>query len=193
MHPRTPAIASLLLLGSLACRERREAPAPAAVAATSADTSADTSATTWLVDLRAAGPLAYGVSLAEARRITGDSLAGAPEGAGCHYVVPRAAPAGMRFMVENGRVVRVDVDSAGVKTARGAAVGMGEAEIRRLYPESLAVQPHKYAERGHYLIVVPRAPADSPYRVIFETDSLGRVLRYRAGLRPAVEYVEGCA
>jgi hypothetical protein len=186
MRPRSPVIASLLLLGSLACGERRQDPAPATVA--------DTSAMTWLVDLRAAGPLAYGVSLAEARRITGDSLAGAPEGEGCDYVFPHAAPAGMSFMVENGRVVRVDVDTTDVTTARGAAVGMREAEIRRRYSDdSLEVQPHQYDETGHYLIVVPRAPADSLYRIILETDSAGRVRRYRAGLRPAVEYVEGCA
>ena len=72
--------------------------------------------------------------------------------------------------------------------------GSGHAQVfDRLYPDSLEVQPHKYDARGHYLIVVPRAPADSLYRLIFETDSLGRVRRYRAGLRPAVEYVEGCA
>lgn len=95
-------------------------------------------------------------------------------------------------MVENGRVERVDVDSIGARTDRGAGVGMSEADIRRLYPESLVVQPHKYDETGHYLIPVPREPADSSLRVVFETDGQ-RVLRYRAGLRPAVEYVEGCS
>jgi hypothetical protein len=35
-------------------------------------------------------------------------------------------------------------------------------------------------------------PADSMLRIIFETDS-GRVVRYRAGRRPPVDYVEGCS
>jgi hypothetical protein len=45
---------------------------------------------------------------------------------------------------------------------------------------------------GHYLTVVPTSKADSPYRIIFETDGK-RVLNYRAGIRPQVEYVEGCS
>jgi hypothetical protein len=97
----------------------------------------------------------------------------------------------MRFMVKNGRVERVDMDSPGVRTDRGAEVGMTEADIRRLYPDGLLVQPHKYDEAGHYLIYVPGESADSLFRVVFETDGQ-RVLRFRAGLRPAVEYVEGC-
>jgi len=98
----------------------------------------------------------------------------------------------MLFMVENGRVERVDIDSTGARTERGAEVGMTEADIRRLYADSLVVQPHKYDETGHYLIYVPSEPADSLFRVVFETDGQ-RVLRFRAGLRPAVEYVEGCS
>ena len=35
-------------------------------------------------------------------------------------------------------------------------------------------------------------PEDSARRLIFETDGQ-RVVRYRAGITPAVEYVEGCA
>ena len=37
-----------------------------------------------------------------------------------------------------------------------------------------------------------RATADSAYRLIFETDGQ-RVTEYRAGLLPAVEWVEGCS
>ncbi len=96
-------------------------------------------------------------------------------------------------MVEGGRVVRADVDAAGVSTASGAAVGMSEARIRLLYPGRIRTEPHKYtAPEGHYLVYVPRDAADSGYRLIFETD--GHVVtRYRAGLRPQAEYVEGCS
>ena len=44
---------------------------------------------------------------------------------------------------------------------------------------------------GRYL-TVPSADGDPTHRVIFETNGT-RVTRYRAGVRPAVEYVEGCA
>jgi hypothetical protein len=95
-------------------------------------------------------------------------------------------------MVEAGKVVRADVDSPAVRTAAGAEVGMSEADVRGLYPGGLRVQPHKYDPKGRYLVVQETTPADSARRLIFETDGQ-RVVRYRAGITPAVEFVEGCA
>jgi len=106
--------------------------------------------------------------------------------------VPRGAPAGVRFMVEQGKIVRVDVDSSGVRTAAGAEVGMSEVDVRGRYPVGLRVQPHKYDPKGRYLVLQGMQPADSARRLIFETDGQ-RVVRYRAGITPAVQYVEGCA
>jgi hypothetical protein len=77
-------------------------------------------------------------------------------------------------------------------TDRGARVGMREDETRRLHRDSIEVRPHKYEAGSRCLIVVPREPADSAFRIVFETDGAGVVRRYRAGMRPAVEYVEGC-
>jgi hypothetical protein len=196
MRPRDLSILGALAL-ALACGDRPDdAPPRAADTADAADAAAaaapPAASASWSVALRAAGPVSYGATLAEARRATGDPLAGAAEGEGCAYVAPGDAPPGMRFMVENGRIVRVDVDSAGVATDRGAEVGMREADVRRLHRDSVAVRPHKYVEGARYLIVVPRAAADSSRRIVFETDASGRVVRYRAGVLPAVEYVEGC-
>lgn len=92
-------------------------------------------------------------------------------------------------MVERGRIVRVDVDTVGVRTAAGAGVGDTEDEIQRLYTGHVVVRPQKYVE-GHYLIVTPN-PADTSHAIVFETSG-GKVTRYRAGSRPQVEYVEGC-
>ena len=182
-------IAPMVLLALAAgCADRPRGATPD----NSAMQPASGSATDWTVRLRGAGPIRFGMSLAEAREATGNVLGGGRGAVGCAWVVPPGVPRGMRFMVENGRVERVDVDSIGARTDRGAGVGMSEADIRRLYPESLVVQPHKYDETGHYLISVPSEPADSSLRVVFETDGQ-RVLRFRAGLRPAVEYVEGCS
>lgn len=143
----------------------------------------------WAVMLRGAGPIRFGMTVLDAATAAGVPLT--TGGDGCSYVAPSTAPPGLRFMIENDRVVRADVDSVGTLTDRGAAIGMTEAEIRRLYPESLVVMPHKYLTTGTYLIHVPGEPADSAYRILFELDS-GRVVRYRAGLVPQVEYVEGC-
>lgn len=87
-------------------------------------------------------------------------------------------------------IERVDVDSAGVLTAEGAGVGDAEANVIALYRGRVSVQPHKYTgPRGHYLIVT--STGDTLHRIVFETDGQ-RVVNYRAGRRPAVDYVEGC-
>ena len=109
----------------------------------------------------------------------------------CMYASADSVPAGVRVMVEQARVARVEVVEGSVQTASGARIRDTEERIKRLYPNQVTVSPHKYTD-GHYLTVVPTASTDSAYRIIFETDG-SRVLRYRAGTRPQVEYVEGCS
>jgi hypothetical protein len=87
-------------------------------------------------------------------------------------------------------VVRVEVGSGNVATVEGARIGDPEARIQQTYPGRVQVQPHKYTD-GHYLVVRP-ADGDTTRLLIFETDG-SRVLRFRAGQRPQVEYVEGCS
>ncbi|HEY5546384.1 MAG TPA: hypothetical protein VIK50_10050 [Gemmatimonadaceae bacterium] len=70
-------------------------------------------------------------------------------------------------------------------------MGDSEERIQSLYSGHVTVGPHKYTD-GHYLAVVPTDPADSAFRIIFETEN-GRVVRYLAGRRPPVEYVERCS
>ena len=93
-------------------------------------------------------------------------------------------------MVEAGSIARVDVDSAGVATAEGVRVGDAEDQVQQRYAGRVEVSPHKYVE-GHYLTVTPASPGDSAFRLVFEVRK-GRIVRYRAGRLPPVEYVEGC-
>jgi hypothetical protein len=178
-----------LLLAALACG--RAAPDRSPAADSTPPAPAEAAAEPWTIRLDGVGPVRFGTALADARAALGDSLIVAP-GAECGFTVPRGAPAGVRFMVEQGKIVRVEVDSSGVRTTAGAEVGMSEADVRGRYPVGLRVQPHKYDPKGRYLVVQGTEPADSARRLIFETDGQ-RVVRYRAGVTPAVEYVEGCA
>jgi hypothetical protein len=177
------------LLAALACGS--EAPGRHGAADSTAGPP-EAEAGPWTVRLDGIGPVRFGMSLADARTALRDSLIVAPPTGECGFTVPRGAPAGVRFMVEQGTIVRVDVGSSGVRTAAGAEVGMREADIRARYPVGLRAQPHKYDPKGRYLVLQGTMPADSARRLIFETDGQ-RVVRYRAGITPAVEYVEGCA
>jgi len=184
----TPAIASP--------RESSTAPTagntPSASSASPAAAPASPS-TTYTVTEHGIGPLRAGMTFTEADAALGGALL-VPVGVdttGCDYLVWHGGPPGVRVMFDQHRVARVDVDTASIATAAGARVGDAEARIKRLYPGQVTVTPHKY-EDGHYLTVTPPAPADKRYRLIFETAG-DRVTRYRAGVLPSVEYVEGCS
>lgn len=141
----------------------------------------------WKVSPTATGPVRIGMSADEAERALGTRPS--PEAMNpCYYIRPGDGPWGVMFMVVDGHVVRADVQSRSVSTIEGAHVGDSEERIMELYKGHVRSMPHKY-EAGNYLIVTPD---EGKYRIIFETDGK-KVTRYRAGLLPAVEWVEGCS
>jgi hypothetical protein len=94
-------------------------------------------------------------------------------------------------MMDNSKVARVDVrETSSIRTAEGAGIGDTEEQIKTLYPGQFTVQPHKYTD-GHYLVIKPNGSLANE-RIIFETDGK-KVLQFRSGRTPAVEYVEGCS
>lgn len=149
-----------------------------------------TSPRQWTVTSGGIGPLRVGMSVTGARAALGGKFAAGDSTVGCAYVALTGLPGRVLAMVVDSRVVRIEVKDRGVATATGARVGDSEARITSLYPGRVQVQPHKYTN-GHYLIVTPEVAADSANRLIFETDGRN-VLEYRAGLLPAVAWVEGC-
>lgn len=150
-------------------------------------------ATGWVVTDHGIGNLRAGMTVAEARAIYPSfKIPKSPDSAACTYATMDGLPQNVGVMVEGGKVVRVEVRrSSNVATTTGARIGDSEEKIKSLYPSQVTVSPHKYTD-GHYLNVVPTSKADSSYRIIFETDGK-KVLRYHAGVRPQVEYVEGCS
>jgi hypothetical protein len=144
------------------------------------------------VTLRHVGPIWFGMSIAQAEAAVGERF-GRTDDEECHYIRTSGMPAALRLMVEGGRIVRADIDSSNIHTRSGAAVGVTETQVRALYPGKIRTEPHKYTgPEGHYLVYTPREVRDRRYRLVFETDGQ-HVLNYRVGLRPAVEYVEGCS
>jgi hypothetical protein len=157
------------------------------------------SVSSWTVTEFGIGPLRAGMTVAEAVKVlerAGLSVTPGDE-KGCHYL-KWSGPAGVRVMVDSGVVARVEVDSSSVATAPGARVGDAESQIKAAYAGRVAVQPHKYASGGHYLVVTPSPATEKQisesgtvFHIVFETDGQ-RVTKYRAGKEPQVSYVEGC-
>ncbi len=138
------------------------------------------------------GPLAIGMTIRDAAvAIAAQPPSLTDSDSACAYISLSTIPSGVRVMVVHDTVVRVEVDSAPVATGLGAGIGDSEMRVRDLYGSRVSVQPHKYAPKGHYMIVSPIPPTDSGLRLVFETDG-ERVTRYRAGRLPEVMWVEGC-
>lgn len=185
-----------LSVALLACTPEEQTPARGDVpantiaggpAAVSAAPAAD-----WRVRPDGIGPIRVGVPLTVLSRTLGEPLrADYTDFEGCDFIRPAALRPGVSLMVLHDTVVRVDVTAAGVQTVDGIEVGDSEAQVFEVYLGRVAVEPHKYTwPEGQYLVV--SAPGDTLHRVIFETDGQ-HVTLFRAGRRPAVEYVEGCA
>lgn len=156
-------------------------------------TKRSSEATHWKVNLNGIGPIRVGMSPRQASQAIGAQLVGYGQSTGgeCYYIHLEKETKGVDFMIIGGRVARIDVNTPEITTVSGARVGYTEDQIKSIYPGQLAVGPHKYVEKGHYLTFIPKDPQFSQYRLIFETD--GKVVTsYRAGKLPEVEWVEHC-
>jgi hypothetical protein len=110
----------------------------------------------------------------------------APDPQGCFELFGNAPIKGVSFMVEQAKVGRVDFLEDGPKSADGFGVGSEAATIRARYGAALKEQPNKYEPEVTELVV--ELP---PGRQVFEIQD-GKVRAWRAGVAPAIDYVERC-
>ena len=144
----------------------------------------------WIVRQDGVGPLKIGTSLSELNMVLHEKfvMPESKDDQGCFYVRSTKHPH-ISFMIEGGRLVRIDVDGAGVSTAEGVQVGDSEAHALRVYGSSLKVTPHAYTgPEGHYLTVRSK---DGRCGVRFEAEN-GKIQTFYAGRYKAIQYIEGC-
>jgi hypothetical protein len=142
------------------------------------------------------GAVRVGMTVKQAAKAAGVNLVSSygddnQKNSECRYIQPQSGLKNISMMVSKDRIVRIDIDKgSSIKTLKGAGVGDSEGRIKSLYPGRIKVSPHTYTN-GHYLTFVPADRADK-HRIVFETDGR-KVLNYRVGKLPEVEYVEGCS
>ena len=188
----TPADSAGAVVGIDSFSVTSPTPIPPADSSTArADTAVATepAANEWEVTPAGIGKIKAGMTLQEVNVATNNEIDIPAKLDECAYIRPKNAPKGVALMVEKGTVSRVDITQGTVATAKGARIGDSEDRIKSLYANQVKVMPHKYTD-GHYLVVTPAGGGEN--RIVFETDGK-KVLRYRSGREPAVEYVEGCS
>ena len=171
----TRSFLAFLALGATSCQGRDPATEPTVP---------------WVVSPRSAGPVRTGMTVAEASKALGADLKPTYDVSDiCDMLDVPGGPTDLSLMVVSDTIVRFDVSDTLTATAlTGLRVGSSEAQVLAAYPGKVRVEPHEYAgPDGHYLVV----GSDSLEALVFETDGK-RVTRYRAGRKPAVEWVEGC-
>jgi hypothetical protein len=121
----------------------------------------------------------------------GDLLGTPTTDGGCYYLTPKwvKSAADFGFMFEQGHFVRYDVGDTKETAPGGGKVGMTVTEIRSLYGSGVEESPHKYESGALYL----RVAGKSHGVLLFETDAAGKVTRWRVGVPPQIDYVEGCS
>lgn len=148
------------------------------------------------VTLRALGPVVIGMSVEDAAAAAGMTLSGAldPEVSDtCYYVTPDASIKGVSFMVYEDVVARIEIDEPSEITTRsGAGIGTTLEELEDMYPDNLQETDEAVFD-GQAVGFVPNDEEDSEYRIFFELDEDDTVIRYRVGIKPAVDFIEGCA
>jgi len=139
------------------------------------------------------GPVRFGMKVEEAEKalqvkLEQDNYTDSDE---CRYFKPVRGYRGLAFMTAKGVIVRLDVDEGqDIETDRGAKIGDSEQRVLALYKGRIRVEPHHYTgPEGHYLVVTGN---DGKVQLVFETDG-AKVVNYRAGREPQVQYVEGCS
>ncbi len=169
------------VLGVVACSSGDGEGSGSAVATSGADA--------WRITETGFGPLRAGMTVAEAASAVGGEFSVAPGApAECSYAEWPAAPSGVRVMLVNDTVARIEVTDAAVRTESGARIGDNEGRINSLYVGRLLMMPHKYTT-GKYIVVTQ--PEDTMHRIVFETDGQA-VTEFRSGREPEVQWVERC-
>jgi hypothetical protein len=141
------------------------------------------------------GPVKFGMTLAQAQA-AGVTLAttGADSGPGCYFVRP-AAPAGLLFMLRDGKIVRADLAKPAVlKTADGFGLGDKEGPILGFYAATKG-GVSDFAPSGGSDLSVLAAPefsaGDDVPRIVYEVEDDAGVAAIHAGWVP--RHFDGCA
>lgn len=131
----------------------------------------------------------FGMTVAQAQEAAGTVLVPAGPTGNCYHVVPHDAPEGIVFLVHQGTIERVDINSGPITTRSGVGVGSAETMVTDLFGDSIERQVR--VDGTVDLVFVPSDPGDRNYRVVFNV-SEGEVRAYKSGRLPQVMLDTGC-
>lgn len=116
---------------------------------------------------------------------------GAQIGDGCRTISSPDYP-GVYAIVEDGRVRRITVgQGSDVRLVEGVGVGAAARSVATAFP-GFREEPHKYVEPPARYYTAPD-PAPGAPALRFEIGADDKVSMFHVGVKPTLDYVEGCA
>jgi hypothetical protein len=138
------------------------------------------------------GPVVIGMTPVDASAKLSTSLNPAvqpdAEDQACYYVYPGGNFDDIGFMVEDGRITRIDIYSKKISSVGGIHIGDSEESVKQIFPGKVKEENHPYiGKEGKYLVVVIKPG----FAFVFETER-GKITTFRSGRVSSVKYIEGC-
>jgi len=124
------------------------------------------------------GPVTFGLTVEEAEKAAGTTMIPCAAASSCYRVTPASAPEGISFVVQSGRIERVDIARGPITTVSGVGIGTTEARIEELFDDK--IQRSAIDGSRVDLVFVPVDEDDARFRVIFTIND-GVVENFRAG------------
>lgn len=106
----------------------------------------------------------------------------------CFYADSSKHP-GISFMIEKGRLTRVDISDHDVQSAKGIRIGDSEAHTMAVYGHKLDIEPNAYTGPEDHVLTY--STADKKHGIRFIIDN-GKVRIIYAGSSDSISYIEGC-
>ncbi len=131
----------------------------------------------------------FGMTVAAAQGAAGTVLVPAGPTGACYHVVPFDAPEGIVFLVHEGTIERVDINSGPITTRSGVGVGSPESMVTDLFGDM--IEREVRIDGTVDLVFVPKDAGDQNYRVVFNI-SEGAVRALKSGRLPQVMLDTGC-
>lgn len=135
------------------------------------------------------GPVTFGMTVNAAKQAAGTAMIPLGPESDCYRVTPHRGPEGFTFLVHEGTIERVDIDSGSVTTRSGVGIGTAEATITELFGAKIRTQARPDGSTD--LVFVPVDPGDRDYRVVFNVVD-GAVRSFKSGKIPMVLTDTGC-
>ncbi|MEW5859344.1 MAG: hypothetical protein AB1861_18480 [Cyanobacteriota bacterium] len=140
------------------------------------------------------GSIKINMTVAQASGVAGTQIVPSRQNPNrvCDYYKPANGPEGVTFMVTEGRIATVEIETNKITTVHGIKVDDTESTIKSAYPGQIQVSRLPNSEKGKAWVVQPSSFANKNFRLVFVSPNGETVSRMIAGKVPEVNYAEGC-